>query len=318
MSSVDLAALAQRIADELARRDTRVEGGFSRSGPAPRTPGDVPSSLPPPSSSRRPAPEPSRIADFIDHTLLRADATRPEIDRLCAEAREHRFAAVCVNPVWVPACAGLLRGSGVGIATVVGFPLGAGQPETKAFEASLAVRQGATEVDMVAAIGHVKSADWRHVADDIAAVVRASSGTLVKVIIESALLTPLEIVKVSALAREAGAQYVKTSTGFNPAGGATPEAVALMRLAVGDALGVKASGGVRDCETALRMMAAGATRIGTSSGVAMAQCFGAGPLPLGELLAAPHAHAASCATGSCAAPEPGPGTRHLPATTAPY
>jgi deoxyribose-phosphate aldolase len=152
---------------------------------------------------------------------------------------------------------------------------------------------------MVAAIGHIKSGDWRHVFNDVRAVVSAAEGRLVKVIIESAALTPTEIIKASALAKEAGAHYVKTSTGFHSAGGATPEAVALMRLVVGDALGVKASGGVRDCPTALRMIANGATRIGTSSGVAMAQCLGPGPLPLHELLTLADGHEAHCATGTC-------------------
>jgi deoxyribose-phosphate aldolase len=138
------------------------------------------------------------------------------------------------------------------------------------------------------------------VADDIAAVVRASQGRLVKVIIESAVLTPVEIIKASALAREAGAHYVKTSTGFHAAGGASAEAVALMRLIVGDSMGVKASGGVRDCSAALKMIAAGATRIGTSGGVAMAKCLGPGPLPLGELLASPMAHGEKCV--SCSLP----------------
>jgi deoxyribose-phosphate aldolase len=247
----------------------------------------------------------ARIADYIDHTLLKAEATSAEIDKLCDEAREHRFATVCVNPIWVERCARRLAGSGVGVATVIGFPLGASQPETKAFESALAVRQGATELDMVAAIGHIKGGDWRHVHDDIAGVVRAAGGTLVKVIIESATLTPMEIIKASALAREAGAQYVKTSTGFHSAGGASAEAVALMRLVVGDRMGVKAAGGVRDCPTALRMIASGATRIGTSSGVAMAACLGQGPLPVGELLSLADGHAAHCTTGSCDTFPPG-------------
>jgi deoxyribose-phosphate aldolase len=246
----------------------------------------------------------ARIAEFIDHTMLKAETTRAEIDQLCAEAVEHEFAAVCVNPVWVPRCAEKLKGSRVALATVVGFPLGANQPEIKAAEAALAIRQGATEIDMVAAVGHIKSGDWNHVADDISAVVRAANGTLVKVIIESAHLTPVEIIKASAIAREAGAQYVKTSTGFHAAGGASAEAVALMRLVVGDALGVKASGGVRDCATALRMIANGATRIGTSSGVAMAACLGRGPLPMRELLASPQMHAERCASGTCATAGP--------------
>lgn len=231
------------------------------------------------------SPGDARIGDFIDHTILKPEATRRDIERTCAEAREHRFAAVCVNPVWVPLCRALLDGSGVELATVIGFPLGADEPESKGAAAALAVREGATELDMVAAIGQIKSGDWAHVARDIRAVVDAADGRLVKVILETALLGPLEIVRACAIARDAGAHYVKTSTGFNAAGGATVEAVALMRLAVGDALGVKASGGVRDCAAALRMIAAGATRIGTSSGIGMADCRGPGPAPLATLLA---------------------------------
>jgi deoxyribose-phosphate aldolase len=168
----------------------------------------------------------------------------------------------------------------------------------KAFEAQRAVDDGAEELDMVAAIGQIKSGDWHYVADDIAAVVRAAPGRLVKVIIESAALTPVEIIKASALARESGAHYVKTSTGFHSTGGASAEAVALMRLIVGDAMGVKASGGVRDCSAALKMIAAGATRIGTSGGVAMAKCLGPGPLPLRELLESSLVHGEKCVTCS--------------------
>jgi deoxyribose-phosphate aldolase len=250
----------------------------------------------------------ARIADFIDHTLLKPEATRAEIEKLCDEAATHRFAAVCVNPVWVQLCAQRLRGTSVKVATVIGFPLGANAPETKAFEAARTVQDGAQELDMVAAIGMIKTGDWDHVARDIAAVVRASAGNLVKVIIESSLLTPTEIIKAAAIAKESGAQYVKTSTGFHASGGATAEAVTLMRLAVGDELGVKASGGVRDCAAALRMIASGATRIGTSGGVAMTECLGAGPLPLRELLAtAGGSHAANCASGRCAAAQPASG-----------
>lgn len=231
------------------------------------------------------ARENARLASFIDHTLLKPDATRRDIETLCREAAEHGFAAVCVNPVWVPFCVDQLGGSGVKVATVIGFPLGASEPEVKAAEAARAAEQGADELDMVAAIGHMKSGDWRHVARDIEAVVAAAPERLVKVIIESALLSPMQIVQASRVARDAGAHYVKTSTGFSSAGGATVETVALMRLAVGDALGVKASGGIRDGDTAFRMIAAGATRIGSSSGVAMAECRGPGPRPLDELLA---------------------------------
>ncbi|HEX6964966.1 MAG TPA: deoxyribose-phosphate aldolase [Gemmatimonadaceae bacterium] len=242
-----------------------------------------PVSAPPPGVSYARAD--ARLADFIDHTFLKPDATGRDIETLCREAAEHRFAAVCVNPVWVPMCVDRLAGSEVKVATVVGFPLGASEPEGKAAEAARAAAHGADEVDMVAAIGQMKSGDWGHVARDIEAVVCAVPGRLVKVIIESALLSPMQIVQACRVARDAGAHYVKTSTGFSAAGGATVEAVALMRLAVGDALGVKASGGIRDGDTAFRMIAAGATRIGTSSGVAMAECHGRGPRPLGELLA---------------------------------
>ncbi len=227
----------------------------------------------------------ARIADYIDHTLLKAEATAADIDKLCDEALTHRFAAVCVNPVWVARCAAHLEGSQVQLATVIGFPLGANDSATKRFEAELAVQEGATELDMVVALGHVKSGDWGHVASDIAAVVAGAGGALVKVIIESAALTPAEVVRCSAIARDEGAHYVKTSTGFHATGGASVEAVATMRAVVGDALGVKASGGIRDCEAALRMIACGATRIGTSSGVSMASCIGAGPRPLNELVA---------------------------------
>lgn len=299
-TGIDLDALAAKVARQLSRADQRQPAGGNREAAAPvavSTGASAPAGV-------RYVREGARIAEFIDHTLLKAETTAPEIDQLCAEAIEHEFAAVCVNPVWVPRCAERLRGSRVALATVIGFPLGANQSEIKAAEAALAIRQGATEIDMVAAVGHIKGGDWNHVADDIAAVVRAASGTLVKVIIESAHLTPVEIIKASALAREAGAQYVKTSTGFHAAGGASAEAVALMRLVVGDSMGVKASGGVRDCATALRMIANGATRIGTSSGVAMAQCLGRGPLPMRELLASPHVHEARCASGQCASPDP--------------
>jgi len=299
--SVDLEALATRIAADLAARD-RITGG-------PSAPPAVATNRPTSALVPRPSAPQSRIADFIDHTLLKAEATSKEIEQLCAEALEHSFAAVCVNPTWVPLCDRRLRGSKVALATVIGFPLGANRSEVKAFEASRAVEQGATELDMVAAIGQIKGGEWGYVADDIAGVVAASKGVLVKVIIESAALTPVEIIKASALAREAGAQYVKTSTGFHPAGGASAEAVALMRLVVGDALGVKASGGVRDCPTALKMIGNGATRIGTSSGVAMAKCLGLGPLPIGELLELGHDHGAQCLTCGTSIAAAGSGAR---------
>ncbi len=309
--TVDLKELARAVAHELAAQDRKAgpppEKQDTASAPLPRNPAisdhNVSSVSPPPGVKWMKSG--ARIADFIDHTLLKAEATAAEVDKLCAEAREHRFAAVCVNPSRVARCARQLAGSGVQVATVVGFPLGATSTEAKSFETQQAVRDGATEIDMVAAVGHIKTGDWDYVADDIAAVVRAANGRLVKVIIESAALTPVEVIKASAIAKEMGAQYVKTSTGFHAAGGATGEAVALMRMVVGDALGVKASGGVRDCDAALRMIANGATRIGTSSGVSMATCLGTGPLPVADLLSLTHQHGASCAT--CHAPA-APGT----------
>jgi deoxyribose-phosphate aldolase len=317
--SGDLDRLAARIAAELARRDTPAR----ETRDAGREQREARSATTAPSGRERAAPadappgvsfvrEQARIADFIDHTLLKPEATRAEIEKLCDEAATHRFAAVCVNPVWVSLCASRLRGTSAKVATVIGFPLGANTPETKAFEAQRAVQDGAQELDMVAAIGMIKTGDWNHVARDIESAVRASSGNLVKVIIESSLLTPTEIIKASALAKEAGAQYVKTSTGFHASGGATAEAVTLMRLAVGDALGVKASGGVRDCTAALRMIASGATRIGTSGGVAMSECLGTGPLPLGELLSTAASHGSHCASGRCAPASSGGGSGAQP------
>ncbi len=252
-----------------------------------------------------PAAGPRRVADFVDHTLLKAEATRADILKLCGEAREHRFAAVCVNPVWVELCARELAGTGVAVASVCGFPLGATPSTVKAMEAAEAAARGATEVDMVAAIGHLRGGEWAYVEDDIRAVVEAAPRALVKVILETAVLASEEIVKASAVAKLAGAHFVKTSTGFHAAGGATTEAVRLMRLTVGDDLGVKAAGGVRDCATALAMIGAGASRIGTSSGVAFVGCLGPAPLSLAELLAKPEEHAAACKTGTCAVAAPG-------------
>ncbi len=240
-------------------------------------------------------PSVARIAALIDHTLLKAEATRDDVESLCDEAREHGFVAVCVNPVWVPLCRARLRGARTKVATVIAFPLGASEPEIKAHEAMLSVTEGADELDMVAAIGHIKSGDWAHVARDISAVVDAAGDRPVKVIIETAVLTDTEITKASGIARDAGAAFVKTSTGFHAAGGATTHAVSLMRRAVGDMTGVKASGGIRSCDAALRMLAAGATRIGTSSGVNIVRCLDADRTPLAELVEHPERHVA-CAT----------------------
>ncbi len=204
----------------------------------------------------------------IDHTLLKADASVEQIIKLCSEAREYKFASVCVNSCWVRLCAEQLRGSGVAVCTVVGFPLGAMIPEAKAFEAEAAVENGATEVDMVINIGALKSKDYRMVAKDINDVAKAvhDRGALLKVIIETCLLTQEEKVIACLLAKNAGADYVKTSTGFSTAG-ATAEDVALMRKVVGEELGVKAAGGIRDRETAEKMIEAGADRIGASAGI---------------------------------------------------
>ena len=211
---------------------------------------------------------PRDLARFIDHTLLRPDATAADIDRLCEEARTYGFAAVCVNPTWVRRCAENLRGSNVRVASVVGFPFGAGTTEVKAMEARRAIRDGAREIDMVINVGALKSADHELVRRDIEKVADAcrEAGAISKVIIETALLTDEEKVVASHLAQRAKADFVKTSTGFGP-GGATVHDVLLMRETVGPKLGVKASGGIRSTEDAREMIAAGATRIGASASV---------------------------------------------------
>jgi deoxyribose-phosphate aldolase len=212
------------------------------------------------------------IAKLIDHTLLKADATQDQIAQLCYEARKFGFAAVCVNPTHVKLCKQLLQGSQVHVCTVVGFPLGATPPEVKAYETQQAIDDGATEVDMVINIGALKSKDYALVERDIATVARAchAGGAILKVIIEAALLTDEEKVIACQLAKAAGAEYVKTSTGFGP-GGATAHDVALMRHAVGPGLGVKAAGGIKNLADAKAMVAAGATRIGASAGVKIVQ-----------------------------------------------
>ncbi len=235
------------------------------------------------------------IADLIDHTLLKSEATHSQINTLCSQAREHRFAAVCVNGCWVRHCASLLRGTGVRVATVVGFPLGAATTSSKTCEARQLVEEGAGEIDVVAAIGHIRDEAWDYVEEDICGVVEAVAGRTVKVILETAALEPVLIVKAAAVAKEAGAHFVKTSTGFHPAGGATPETVALLRAAVGDSMGVKAAGGIRTCADALRMIRAGATRIGTSSGIQIAHCLDSDPKPLCELVRDPRRHEPVCA-----------------------
>lgn len=217
-------------------------------------------------------PKDLSIAAMIDHTLLKPDATEAEIAQLCYEARKYGFAAVCVNPSYVKLAAQLLKGSSVKVCTVVGFPLGATLTEVKAYEAQRAIDEGAREIDMVINIGALKSRDYETVLRDIATVVRTchAGGAIVKVIIEAALLTDEEKVVACQLAKEAGADYVKTSTGFGP-GGATVADVALMRRVVGPTMGVKAAGGIRSYEDAQKMVAAGATRIGASAGVKIVQ-----------------------------------------------
>lgn len=209
------------------------------------------------------------IASFIDHTLLKAEATKPDIIQLCAEAKEYRFATVCVQPCWVRLAAEELAQTDVGITTVIGFPLGATTSFTKAAETRDAIANGATEVDMVIPVGMLKDDEGMHVYQDILAVVRAAGDqAIVKVIIETGLLTDEEKRTACMLAKEAGADFVKTSTGFGP-GGAREEDIRLMRKVVGEQMGVKASGGVRTYDDAVAIIAAGANRIGASSGIAI-------------------------------------------------
>lgn len=210
-----------------------------------------------------------KYAKMIDHTLLKAEATKEQIEKLCAEAKQFGFASVCVNPTWVKYCSELLQNTDVLVCTVIGFPLGANTSAVKAFEAKDAIANGAKEVDMVINIGALKDKNYDLVQADIAAVVEAAKGSaIVKVIIETCLLTEEEKVKACELSVAAGADFVKTSTGFST-GGATAEDIALMRKTVGPDLGVKASGGVRNLEDMKKMIEAGATRIGASSGVAI-------------------------------------------------
>jgi deoxyribose-phosphate aldolase len=215
---------------------------------------------------------PAGVASMIDHTLLKPDATRANIEELCREAAQFKFATVCVNPTWVAQAARLLAGTGVKVCSVVGFPLGATTADVKAYETRRAIFDGAGEIDMVINVGALKSDDLRVVECDIQSVTGPcrDAGALSKVIIEAALLTDDEKVTACTLAKAAGADYVKTSTGFGP-GGATAADVALMRRIVGAEMGVKAAGGVRDLEGMKAMIAAGATRVGASAGVKIVQ-----------------------------------------------
>ena len=215
------------------------------------------------------------IARMIDHTLLKPNATQEEVGKLCAEAKRFCFASVCVNPSYVAMCGQLLKGSGVKVCTVVGFPLGSTTPTVKAIEARDAIANGADEIDMVINVGALKSGNFQLVLDDIRAVRDATRGKVLKVILETSLLSREEKIKACQLAKEAQADFVKTSTGFS-SGGATVDDIQLMRKTVGPQMGIKASGGVRDLEFAQKLVAAGATRIGASASVAIATGKSAG------------------------------------------
>ncbi|MDQ0174190.1 deoxyribose-phosphate aldolase [Bacillus chungangensis] len=213
----------------------------------------------------------TNMAKMIDHTLLKPDAAKEDIQAICLEAKQYGFASVCIHPFWVATASKWLEQTEVKVCTVIGFPLGANTTETKVFETKKAIEDGAHEIDMVINIGALKSKDNAMVKEDIAAVVKEAKGkALVKVIIETALLTEAEKILACELAKEAGADFVKTSTGFS-GGGATAEDVALMRETVGPEMGVKASGGIRNLQNAKDMLEAGATRLGASAGVAILQ-----------------------------------------------
>jgi deoxyribose-phosphate aldolase len=212
---------------------------------------------------------PDPLARAIEHTLLKPEATRSDIERLCDEALRFGVHGVCVNGAWTALCSRRLAGTALAVVTVVGFPLGAAAAAAKACEAHRAAADGATELDMVIALGHAAAGEWRAVEDDISAVVGAAGPVRVKAILETAALTPAEIAAGCRAAVAAGAAFVKTSTGFHPAGGASVAAVRLMRETVGPGIGVKASGGIRTREVALELLAAGADRIGTSATAAL-------------------------------------------------
>jgi deoxyribose-phosphate aldolase len=218
---------------------------------------------------------PAQLAAFIDHTLLKPDASPAQIEKLCAEAREHKFFSICVNGSWVAAARHFLDGSDVKVACVVGFPLGAMAGDVKRFETETAIDDGAHEIDMVLNIARLKAGDDKYVLRELIDVVEAADERTVKVILETCLLNDEEKVRACRLVVDSGAHFVKTSTGFST-GGATIADVKLMRETVGPKFGVKASGGVRDAQTALAMIEAGATRLGTSSGIAIVQGLAGG------------------------------------------
>lgn len=207
-----------------------------------------------------------KLNKYIDHTILKADATPADIEKLCAEAKQYDFMSVCVNPAYVPLAYNLLKDSDVKVCTVIGFPLGMNLPNTKADEASLCIKMGATEIDMVINVGMLKAGNDKYVEDEIRLVKHACGDILLKVIIETCLLTDDEKIRACIASKNAGADYVKTSTGFSK-GGATTHDVALMRKTVGTSMGVKASGGIHSYEEAKAMIDAGASRIGASSGI---------------------------------------------------
>jgi deoxyribose-phosphate aldolase len=216
---------------------------------------------------------PAQLAAFIDHTLLQPDASLAQIEKLCAEAREHKFFSVCVNGCWIATAYQLLEDSDVKVAGVVGFPLGAMASDVKRFEAEAAIDDGAHEIDMVLNLARLKAGDDKYVLREICDVVEAADERTVKVILETCLLTDEEKIRACHIVIESGAHFVKTSTGFNPGSGATIADVKLLRKTVGSKFGVKASGGIRDVPTALAMIEAGATRLGTSAGVAIMRGF---------------------------------------------
>ena len=209
-----------------------------------------------------------QLSKTIDHTLLKAEATATQIETLCAEAREYHFYSVCVNSGYVPLAVAQLKGSDVKVCSVVGFPLGAMQTKAKAYEAAVAIEEGAEEIDMVINVGWLKSGDIAKVEQDIQALREATKGKILKVIFETALISKEEIVTLCEICTRVGVDFVKTSTGFST-GGATLEDVALMKASVGEKVQVKASGGIRDYETAVAMLEAGATRLGVSAGIAI-------------------------------------------------
>ena len=208
------------------------------------------------------------LSKTIDHTLLKADATTAQIETLCAEAREYSFCSVCVNSSYVPLASAQLKGSDVKVCSVVGFPLGAMQTKAKAYEAAVAIEEGADEIDMVIHVGWLKSGEIAKVEQDIQALREATKGKILKVIFETALISKEEIVSLCEICTRVGVDFVKTSTGFST-GGATLEDVALMKASIGEGVQVKASGGIRDYETAIAMIEAGATRLGVSAGIAI-------------------------------------------------